>query len=256
MFPHGEIKIRTGLPDFSHLPSKKFDWHYSVYGDVREILPTDAPDPLGNPVVLSTYVDANLYHDMVTGRAMTGILHFVNGTPVEWYSKRQATAETATYGSEFVAAKIATEQIIDMRLTLRYLGIPLVKESHVSMGTEKLEAVDKPTYMFGDNQSVVTSGTLPHSALGKRHNALAYHRVREASAAGILEFHHIEGTKNPADVLTKHNGFQQMWPLVQPLLFWRGDPSGILNSKMENKRDNSPKPDSETKTTDQFSSEE
>ena len=37
-----------------------------------------------------------------------------------------ATVETATYGSEFVAAKTATEQIMDIRQTLRYLGDPLV----------------------------------------------------------------------------------------------------------------------------------
>ena len=33
--------------------------------------------------------------------------------------------ETATYGSEFVASKTATEQIIDLRHTLRYLGVPI-----------------------------------------------------------------------------------------------------------------------------------
>ena len=34
-----------------------------------------------------TLVDTNLYHDLVTGRAVTGILHLLNGTPVDWYSK-------------------------------------------------------------------------------------------------------------------------------------------------------------------------
>ena len=33
--------------------------------------------------------------------------------------------ETATYGSEFVGSKTATEQIIDLRHTLRYLGVPI-----------------------------------------------------------------------------------------------------------------------------------
>ena len=76
---------------------------------------------------------------------------------------------------------------------------------------------------------------VPHSALGKRHNALAYHYIREASAAGIIEFHHIDGDKNPADVLTKHNGFQKSWPLIQPLLFWKGDPTSLKNSKLEDR---------------------
>ena len=82
-------------------------------------------------------------------------------TPVDWYSKQQNTVETATYGSKFVAAWIATNQIIDLRMTLRYLGVPVVEKS----------------YLFGDNQSVVTSSTVPHSSLNKQHNALLYHRV-------------------------------------------------------------------------------
>ena len=78
--------------------------------------------------------------------------------------------------------------------------------------------------MFGDNRSVITSSTLPHSKLNKRHQALCYHRIREAVESGILKFFFIEGINNPADVLSKHCGFPQMWPLIQPLLFWQGPP--------------------------------
>ena len=68
------------------------------------------------------YVDANLHHEQVTGNAVTACLHIVNATPSHWYTKIQATVETATYGSEFVAAKIATDKIIDLIYTLMYLG--------------------------------------------------------------------------------------------------------------------------------------
>ena len=163
-------------------------------------------------------MDANLYHDLITGRAATGILHLVNGTPVDWYSKRQATVETATYGSEFVAARIATDQVIDLHTTLRYLGVPVKSKS----------------YMFGDNKSVVTSSTIPHSGLNKCHNALSYHCVHEAIAAKILGFFHIDGKENLADVLSKHGGFQQFWPLIKPLLFWHGDTTAC-NDKVTSK---------------------
>ena len=87
--------------------------------------------------------------------------------------------------------------------------------------------------MFGDNQSVITSSTVPHSALTKRHNALSYHCVREAIAAKILCFCYIEGVNNPADVLSKHSGYPQFRPLIRPLLFWRGNtlecPDGTKN---------------------------
>ena len=206
-FKSAAIRVRTDLPDHSGLPKQDYDWKYSVYGSPKEEIPSDLPEALGPVVQVTTYVDANLYHDLVTGRAVTGVIHFVNGTPIEWFSKRQATVETATYGSEFVAARIATDQIIDLRDCLRYLGVRIVTKA----------------VMFGDNQSVITSSTIPQSALNKRHNALSYHRVREAVASGILEFHKIEGSKNPADVVSKHWGFQQVRPLLKPLLFWAGD---------------------------------
>ncbi len=101
---HATIHIHTAEPDYSDLPQPEYDWTYTVYGNVQEQVPTDAPDPLGNPVTLTTYVDANLYHDMATGCSVSGILHLVNQTPFDWYSKKQSTVETATYGSEYVAA--------------------------------------------------------------------------------------------------------------------------------------------------------
>ena len=154
----------------------------------KEELPKDAPEPLGNYVTTTHYVDANLFHDILTGRSVTGILHLFNKTPMDWCSKKQSTVETATYGSEFVAAKTCTEQIIEIRNTLRYLGVPIRSKC----------------YMFGDNESVVNSASIPHAKLHKRHVYLAFHRVREAIAAGILTYQYLPGKDNPADILSKH----------------------------------------------------
>ena len=62
---------------------------------------------------------------------------------------------------------------MDIRHTLRYLGAPIGAKS----------------FLFGDNRSVVISATLPHSTLTKRHNILAFHRVREAIAAKLMAFY-------------------------------------------------------------------
>jgi hypothetical protein len=202
-FSQAAIRVKTEEPDFSALPEQDFDWCYSVYGNVQEVLPKDLPKPLGKRVIITTYKDANLYHDMLTGRAVTGILHFFNQTLGDWYSKRQAVVETATFGSEFTAARIATDQIMDLRMTLRNLGVPVFQK----------------TYMFGDNQAVVTNSTIPHSTLSKRHNALAYHRVREAIAAKVIGYYWIDGKCNPADIVSKHWGYQQVYKLLQPILF-------------------------------------
>ena len=67
------------------------------------------PEPLGKAVVTTTSMDAILNQCLATGKSLTGCLHFVNKTPVDWYSKKQATVETGSHGSEFVAAKTVTE---------------------------------------------------------------------------------------------------------------------------------------------------
>ena len=209
---HGFLRIRTDEPDYSGMPDHQYNWERSVYGDVKEQIQTDAPKPLGKRVVLTSYVDANLNHDLMTGRSVSGVLHFVNQTPVHWFSKKQPTVETATYGSEFIAAKLAVEQIMAMRLTLRYLGVE----------------IHGPTHLFGDNGSVVTSASVPESPLRKRHQSLAYHYTREAIASGAVDFRHLPGELNPADILSKHWGYSQVWPMLRAVMFWTGNPSSLL----------------------------
>jgi hypothetical protein len=200
---HGTIRVRTAEPDFLSYGMPHYDWMSTVYGDCHKDIPNDAPPPLGKYVLTSHYVDANLMHNMVSGKSVTGCIHFFNQTPIDSYSKKQSTVETATYGSEFVAARMCTEQIIELRILLRYLGVPIRDQS----------------YMFGDNQAVVKSSTLSEAKLHKRHTLLSFHRVREAVAAKMVIFIHIDGRINPADILSKHWGNRQVWENLQPLMF-------------------------------------
>ena len=165
------------------------------------------PEPLGTEVTTTTTMDANLNHCLATGKSLTGCLHFLNKTPVDWYSKKQAIVERATYGSEFVVAKTTTEQIMDIRQTLRYLGSPITTKS----------------FLFGDNRSAVTSATLPHSTLTKRHNILAFHRVREAIAAKLMAFYWIQSDYNLSDILSKHWDHPKVYPIILKLLITRGN---------------------------------
>ena len=95
---------------------------------------------------------------------------------------------------------------IDLRLTLRYLGVPVYR-----------------SVMFGDNESVVTSGSIPHSQLNKHWTALSCHRAREAIAAQVMDFWHVPGTENPADMLSKHWACNKVSHVLRPILdFERG----------------------------------
>ena len=202
---HYALRFRTDEPNYMDLPDLEYDWT-RIYGHVLEEIPKDAPEPLGKSVTTTTLLDANLLHDLITGRTVTAVLHFFNLKPGDWYSKRQATVENATYGSEFVAVKTATEQIIDIRQTLRYLGVHIKSKA----------------YMLDDNKSVVTSTTVPHSLLSKRHNILSYHRVREAIAAKILVFHWCDSSQNKSDILSKHWEFSKVFHIIRDLFDFQG----------------------------------
>ena len=99
------------------------------------------------------------------------------------------------------------EQIMDIRQTLRYLGAPIGAKS----------------FLFGDNRSVVTSATQPHPTLTKRHNILAFHRVREAIAAKLMAFYWIQSAYNLSDMLSKHWDHPTVYPMILKLLITRGN---------------------------------
>ena len=128
---------------------------------------------------------------------------FVNNTPIKWFCKRQKTVETSTYGSELVAARIAVEIILEVRFTLRMMGIP----------------VEKTSWLLGDNMSVLLNTTIPSSMLKKKHLGVSYHRVREAIAARIILFSHIPSESNFADLLTKPLSSHLHNKLTKQLLF-------------------------------------
>jgi hypothetical protein len=119
----------------------------------------------------------------------------------------------------FAVARIAVDQIIDLRKILWCLGVP----------------VNHKSYMFGDNQALIMNSSIPHSSLNKRHNALSYHRVREMIAAKILGYYWIDGKLNPADIVSKHWAYPQVWHLLKPLLFYSGDPGDLIEPAEQTK---------------------
>ena len=99
--------------------------------------------------------------------------------------------------------------------------------------------MDGPALMLGDNNAVVLNTTLPSSQLKKKHQAISYHRVREAIAAKIVEFRHIPSWSNYADVMAKPVSAQVFHGLVKPILFrtsWREQQSPYFaNNCSDNK---------------------
>ncbi len=164
----------------------KVDWT-SFYPDAAEAIPPNAPEPRGQGIIISCFVDADHAGNQVMSRSHTGVILFCNRALIVWFSKWQNAVETSTFGSEFIAARIAVKLIEALRCKLRMFGIP----------------IDGPTNVYCDNSGVVITSSKPESTLKKKHNTIAYHRVREAAAAQTIRIAKEDGATNIADLLMK-----------------------------------------------------
>ena len=195
-------------PTYPEIDSSQFvrqDWSKTVYGEVEEELPPNMPKPRGLGFTMRTYVDSDHAGESVTRRSRTGFLVFLNSAPIYWLSKKQTSCETSTFGSEFVAMKQATEYVRGLRYKLRMFGIPC----------------EEPTFIFGDNQSVLANTTAPDSQLKKKSNSIAYHFVRDGCARDEWRTTYVNTHDNPADLLTKPLAAgEKRTRFIRMLLWW------------------------------------
>jgi hypothetical protein len=151
------------VPEIDEQRFRTCDWSANSPG-ASEKIPTNAPEPHGKSVTMTCYVNADHAGCLATRPSHTGVIILVNNAPILWYSMRRNTVKSSTFGSEFI---------------------------------------EGPTNLFGDNMSVVINATYVESQLKMKHNAIAYHRIREAIASGFVWFTHEPGVPNLADILSK-----------------------------------------------------
>jgi len=178
------------------------DWT-DFYKDVKEQIPKDAPEPLGESVEMMAYIDSDHAVDKVTRRSRTGVLIFLNRSPILWYSKKQSSIKMSSFGSKFSAMKTGTELIEGLRCKLRMMGVP----------------IDGPCHVKADNLSVVRNSSQPKSTLKKKSNSIAFHCVREHAAARIISVQYEPTDTNLTDMLTKIQSGSKRLQLAGRILF-------------------------------------
>jgi len=173
-------------PIISESRFHKFDWE-DFYREAEEPIPNDVPVPRGRPLTIHCFVDASHAADKVTRRSHSGILIFCNRSPVVWFSKRQNSVETSTFGAEFTALRLAVELVQGLRYKLRMFGVP----------------VDGPANLYCDNEAVYKNVSIPESTLNKKHHSVSYHACRQAVASGMVRIAKEDTLTNLADLFTK-----------------------------------------------------
>jgi hypothetical protein len=126
------------------------DWK-SLYPDAKEEIPSNMPEAQGKAVQIIVFVNASHGCNLLTCRSHTGILIYINRAPIIWFSKKQNTIETSTFGSKFTALCTAIEMEKCLRYKLRMLGVPLDGHAHLHV----------------HSQAVVRNATIPESTLKK-----------------------------------------------------------------------------------------
>ena len=80
------------------------------------------------------------------------------------------------------------EQILDLKNTLYYLGIPTKTKS----------------FIFKDNRFAVDSSITQCTKIFKRYITLFFHHMRKAIAAKIIGYYFIPREINPTNILSKY----------------------------------------------------
>jgi hypothetical protein len=204
-FQNAKLHLDPNPLDLSGIQFVQNDWK-DLYPDAEEYVSDIIPQTFNKtPLQITIIVDASHADDLITRRSVTGYVIMIGNAIIRWYSKRQNTIESSTYGSELVAMRIAVEALLDIRYKLRMMGLSFEPTSN----------------MLCDNYSVVINTQLPTSSLKKKHNSVAYHKCREAVAAGIVRVGHIDGKMNIADVLTKPKSPAEHYDILRIPFFKR-----------------------------------
>ena len=184
-----ELVFDPTYPEIDLAAFEKRDWTTSEFGHLQgqEELPPNQPQERGTGFVFRAKVDADHASNTVTRRSRTGFVVYLNSSLIYWFSKKQTSVESSSFGSKFCALKTCCEYIRGLRYKLRMMGIPVIG----------------PAYVSGDNQSVLVNSSVPESQLKKKSQSIAYHFIREGAARDEWRTSYVNTHDNEADLLTK-----------------------------------------------------
>ena len=135
---------------------------------------------------LQGFVDSDFAAEVDHRRSTTGYVFTVGTTAVSWVSQLQKIVALSTTEAEYVAMTEASKEMIWLQGLLAELGFKQVKN-----------------VLHCDSQSAIhlAKNSAFHSRT--KHIGLRYHFVRSLLEDGVLTLEKIQGSKNPADMLTK-----------------------------------------------------
>ena len=125
----------------------------------------------------------------------------LNGGPVAWGSRKQGSTAASTTEAEYIAAHLASEEIVWMRQLMADLGYPQ----------------SAPTLLKSDNQAAIRLVRNPEFHKRTKHVDIKYHVIRDHFTHQRLQVAYVPTADNVADLLTKplpRDRFQRLTSLL------------------------------------------
>ena len=99
--------------------------------------------------------DASHATDLLNIRSVKDIMIFLQYNRVKNYSKHENPVERSTYGSKFMAMKLAVEQLLEICYKLRMMGLRVEKCSNISRYNKFVLMNMQLTFFFKNKQNYV-----------------------------------------------------------------------------------------------------
>ena len=159
---HGKSKIILD-PQNNDFEREFVDYEWQdFYGKVEEEVPEISPEDRGGLLFMTHFVDADHAGDKMIRCSYSGILIYINRDPIIWYSEKQNNIQSSNFRSEIVALRSGLEITKGLRCNISMAEVP----------------IDGSTLVVCDNNSVVTSTSIPQSTLGKNHLGICYGELK------------------------------------------------------------------------------
>lgn len=144
----------------------------------------------GMTMQLCGYSDSDHGGDLDDRKSTSGVIFYLNSSPVSWTSQKQKVVATSSCEAEYVAAASAACQAVWLSRLLASLT-----------GVEANQVTLKV-----DNQSAIALSKNPVHHERSKHIDIKYHYVRECVENETIAVEHVRTVDQLADVLTKPLG--------------------------------------------------
>lgn len=136
---------------------------------------------------LRVFSDADWAADSDDRRSISGYVSFLADGPVSWRTKKQQSTALSSTEAVSIAASLACQEIIWLKLLLTELGF----------------APDGPVTLLCDNRSSISLALDSRHHQQSKHIDIRFHFIREQITSGEVDLQYVPTDLNAADILTK-----------------------------------------------------